>query len=205
MSTQRLQVGVGINMKTESILRQKSSFTTDEAREHGLSPRMLSYYVQSGRLERLARGIYRFTDYVGKEKNLAWEELAVAAQRVSSGVVCLISALNYYELTDERMKEHWIAVPHSHPRSHFPMTRIIRMRNINLGVQKKIIADIEVRIFDPERTIVDSFRLLDFETAMKALKLYLKGQCGKPNIKKLNAYAKELRVNIEKYVAPIMA
>lgn len=192
-------------MKEDLILRQKSSFTTEEAREQGLSSRMLSYYVQSGEIERLARGTYRFADYVGKDKNLAWEELAVAAQRISSGVVCLISALNYYGLTDERMKEHWIAVPHSHPRSHFPLTRIIRMRNINLGVQRKIIADIEVKIFDPERTIVDSFRILDFETAMKALKLYLQGQCGKPNIKKLNGYAKELRVNIEKYIAPIVA
>lgn len=191
-------------MKSDLILKQKPSFTTDEAKKYGLSSRMLSYYVQRGEIERLARGTYRFAEYIGKDKNLAWEELAVAAQRVSSGVICLISALNYYELTDERMKEHWIAVPHSHPHSHFPMTRIVRMRNINLGVQRKVIADIEVKIFDPERTIVDSFRLLDFETAVKALKLYLKGQCGKPNIKKLNAYSKELRVNIEKYIAPIM-
>lgn len=197
-------MGVGVYMRAELILKDKSSFTTDEAREHGLSPRMLSYYVKNGEIERIARGTYRFADYIGKDKNLAWEELAVAAQRVSNGVVCLISALNYYELTDERMREHWIAVPHSHSYSHFPMTRIVRMRNINLGVQKKVIADIEVKIFDPERTIVDSFRLLDFETAMKALKLYLKGQCGKPNIKKLNEYSKELRVNIEKYIAPIM-
>lgn len=191
-------------MSTELILKKKPSFTTDEAREYGLSPRMLSYYVKSGEIERIARGVYRYADYVGKDKNLEWEELAVAAQRVSNGVICLISALNYYELTDERMREYWIAVPHSHAHSHFPMTRIIRMRNMNLGVQKKIIADIEVKIFNPERTIVDSFRLLDFETAMKALKLYLQGKCGKPNIKKLNEYARELRVNIEKYIAPIM-
>lgn len=188
----------------KSILKSKASFTTEEAKELGLSPRMLSYYVNKGEIERIARGVYRFSDYMGKSENLKWEELTVAAQRISNGVICLISALNFYGLTDERMKEHWIAVPHSHPHAHFPLTRIVRMRNMNLGVQKKIIADIEVRIFDPERTIIDSFRLLDFETAMKALKLYLNGACGKPNLKKISQYSKELRANVEKYIAPLM-
>jgi len=75
---------------------------------------------------------------------------------------------------------------------------------MSLGVQKKRIADTEVKIFDPERTIIDSFLLLDFETAMMALKLYLQGKCGKPNLKKLNMYSKELRASIGKYLAPLL-
>ncbi len=197
-------MGAGVYMSLESELRTKSSFTTEEARAHGLSSRMLSYYVSRGQIERLSRGVYRFSDYMSKDGNLMWEELAVAAQRISGGIICLISALNYYGLTDERMKEHWIAVPHSHPHAHFLMTRIVRMRNMSLGVQKKRIAEIEVKIFDPERTIIDTFRLLDFETGMKALKLYLQGKCGKPNLKKLNMYSKELRVGIDKYLAPLL-
>lgn len=186
-------------------LKSKATFTTEEAQEYGLSPRMLSYYVKKGVLERMARGVYRFSDYIPKDENVLWEDLAVAAQRVSNGVICLISALNYYGLTDERMKEYWIAVPHSQPHSRFPLTRIVRMRNMKLGVQTKVIAEIEVRIFDPERTIVDSFRLLDFETAIKALKLYLKGECGKPDLKKLSRYSKDLRANIEKHIVPLLA
>lgn len=187
-----------------SELRRKPSFTTDEAKQFGLSPRMLSYYVEKGELERLARGVYRFTDYIGKDVNLMWEELAVAAERISGGVICLISALNYYGITDERMKEHWIAVPNSYGHAHFPMTRIVRMRNITLGVKTIKMAGIDVKIFDVERTIIDSFRILDFETAMKALKLYLAGKCGKPDIKKLNLYSKELRGGITKYLAPLL-
>ena len=142
-------------MDLESDLRAKSSFTTDEAKKHGLSPRMLSYYVSKGQIERLSRGVYRFSDYMIKDANLQWEELSVAAQRIPGAVICLISALNYYGLT-------------------------------------------------VERTIVDSFRLLDFETAMKALKLYLQGKCGRPNIKKLNLYSKELRAGVNKYLAPLL-
>lgn len=187
-----------------SDLRRKPSFTTDEARGQGLSPRMLSYYVAKGELERLARGVYRCTDYVGRDENLQWEELAVAAERLPGGVVCLVSALNFYGITDERLKEHWIAVPNSYGRAHFPMTRIVRMRNMSLGVKTIKLAGIDVRIFDVERTIVDAFRILDFETAMKALKHYLAGKCGKPDIKKLSRYSKELRGGVTKYLAPLL-
>lgn len=55
-------------MKAKLILKDKSSFTTDEVREHGLSPRMFSYYVKNGEIERIARDIYRLADYVRKEK-----------------------------------------------------------------------------------------------------------------------------------------
>lgn len=187
---------------TASKLKIRSSFTTDEARRSGLSPRMLNYYVGKGEIERIAKGIYRFSDYIAKDENIQWEEMAVAAQRMN-GVICLVSALNFYGLTDEMMKENWIAVPHSNSYSHFPMTRVVRMRNMELGIHKKKIAEIEVKIFDPERTIVDSFRLLDFETAMKALKLYMGGKCGKPNIKKIIQYSKELRTDIQKYTASL--
>lgn len=191
-------------MGLETKLSEKSSFTTDEAKRFGLSPRMLSYYVEKGEIERLGRGVYRFVNYIGKDENLMWEELAVAAQRISGGVICLVSALNYYGLTDEKMKEHWIAVPHNQSHAHFQMTRIVRMRNMNLGVKTKKIADINVKIFDIERTLIDSFRILDFETAMKALKLYLSGKCGRPDIKKLNMYSKELRAGVDKYLAPLL-
>jgi predicted transcriptional regulator of viral defense system len=201
--TQPLSVGAGVYMLDE--LKLKPTFTTFEAQEHGLSARMLTYYVKTGVLDRVARGVYRFSDYIPKDENVLWEDLAVAAQRVSNGVICLISALNYYGLTDERMREYWIAVPHAQAHSHFPLTRIVRLRNIELGVEKKVIAEIEVKIFNPERTIVDSFRLLDFETAIKALKLYLKGECGKPDLKKLSRYSKELRANIEKHIVPLIA
>lgn len=191
-------------MRSNIELRNKSSFTTAEAKRLGLSVRMLSYYVEKGEVERLGRGVYRYSDYIGKDENLMWEELAVAAQRIPGGVICLISALIYYDLTDEKMKEHWIAVPHNQSHAHFQMTRIVRMRNISLGLRTKKIADINVKIFDVERTIIDSFRLLDFETAMKALKSYLAGKCGKPDIKKLNSYSRKLRGGVDKYLAALL-
>ena len=180
-------------------LKNKPYFTAKDAEELGLSKRMLHYYFKKGELKRLARGVYRHESYLPSDQHFQWEDLAVAAQNIKDGVICLISALSYYDLTDAMMREFWIATSQPNSKAKFPMTKIVRMRNLTLGVDEIEIAGAKVKIFDPERTIVDSFRLLDRETAIKALRAYLQKQ-KKPNINKLTKYAKELGVDIEKYL-----
>ena len=187
-------------------LIKKPFFTIKEAEKQGVSRRMLSYYVANGEMERIARGIYCSSHYKPSEKNLRWEDIAVAVSNIRGGIICLVSALVYYDLTDEIMKEFWIAVDNSHSKAKFPLCRIIRMRNIVIGVNTIKMAGLKVKIFDKERTIIDSFRLLDFETAMKALKKYLQGRKGKPNINKLNRYIKALRASkVQEYITALIA
>jgi len=187
-------------------LIKKPFFTIKEAEKKGISRRMLSYYVGNGEMERIARGIYCSSHYSTDEKNLQWEELAIAVNNIRGGVICLISALIYYDLTDEIMKEFWIAVDNNHSKAKFPLCRIIRMRNMAIGVNTIKMAGLKVKIFDKERTVIDSFRLLDFETAMKALKKYLQGGNEKPNINKLNRYVKELRASkVQDYITALIA
>ena len=184
-------------------LNKKPFFTIKEAKKYGISRRMLSYYVKQRELNRIARGVYCSTHYEPFEKNLKWKEMAVAVSNIQGGVICLISALVYYDLTDEMMKEFWIAVDNNRSKVTFPLCRIIRMRNIKIGIVTITIAGLKVKIFDKERTIIDSFRILDLETAMKALKQYLLTE--KPNINKLNRYVKVLRAsNVQKYITALI-
>ncbi len=175
-------------------LDKKPFFTTKEASKQGVSPRMLNYYVKKGLIERVARGVYSSKNYESEDQDLRWEDLAIAAKNINGGVICLVSALTYYDLTDEIMREFWIAVENDNSKASFPLCRIVRMRNMKLGVKTIKMSGIKVKIFDIERTLVDSFRLLDFETSMKAIKLYLSGEKGRPDFKKLNKYITELRV-----------
>jgi predicted transcriptional regulator of viral defense system len=183
-------------------LVNRSFFTTKEAEELGVSRRMLSYYVKSGLFERIGKGAYRGTNlsHIQDEK---WLELATVAKR-TNGVICLLSALIYYELSDDFMDEYWVAIPHEQSKLDIPDTRIIRTRNFASGIDEVEIAGMKVRIYDRERTIIDCFRLLDIETAMKALKMYMSGKNKKSDIKKLNRYAKELRHDISKYLLPFI-
>jgi len=58
-----------------------------------------------------------------------------------------------------------------------------------------------MKIFDRERSIIDAFRYLDKEIALKALQAYLKTtKENKPDFKKLRKYAKTLRVDLTPYI-----
>ncbi|OGT64074.1 MAG: hypothetical protein A3J38_00505 [Gammaproteobacteria bacterium RIFCSPHIGHO2_12_FULL_45_9] len=82
-----------------------------------------------------------------------------------------------------------------------PTTKVVRMRNLTLGKTTIKIGNVTLPIFDRERTIVDAFRYLGRETALKALKIALaKRGAEKVDIEKIRKYAKILRVKIEPYL-----
>lgn len=75
------------------------------------------------------------------------------------------------------------------------------MRNMSLGLRTVKMGKYKVKIFDRERTIVDSFRYLSDEIAIKALQAYLKpSDKQKVDLPKLSRYAKILRININSYI-----
>lgn len=174
-------------------------FTIAEAAKHGVSRQLLAYHVKKGALERLHPGAYRSVVYEPRV-DFEWEGLVQAALSIPDSVICLISALCYYRLTDQVMRESWIAVPHDQRAPKRPKTRIVRMRNLSLGVVKIRLGAYAVHIFDRERCIVDAFRYLDKEIAIKALKRYLQVSSQKPDFNKLQSYCSKLRVNLMPYI-----
>jgi predicted transcriptional regulator of viral defense system len=75
------------------------------------------------------------------------------------------------------------------------------MRNTTLGKTTINLGETTVPIFDKERTVVDAFRYLGKETAIRALKTYFApGKKQKPDIKKMRNYAKRLHVPIEPFL-----
>ena len=175
-------------------------FTAADARVAGIPSRMLAHFCKKGVIERVIRGVYRGSQ-AKIEIDFQWEDLALMAMGIPNGVICLISALCYYGLTDQIMRQFWIAIPHASKCPQRPKTRIIRMRNIELGQREIQFGTVHLKIFDKERTVVDSFRYLSKEIAIKALQAYLR-QSGsaKPNLNKLLKYAKTLRVDIHPFI-----
>jgi len=174
-------------------------FTAEEAVKRGVPRHTLAYLVKRGDLERIHRGTYRFSKYE-PEVEFQWENLGLVSASTPGSVICLISALVFYDLTDQVMREIWLAVPHkAHPPKRLN-TRIVRMRNIDLGKTSITLGEYNVQIFDRERCIIDAFRYLSKEIAIKALQRYFQSSVAKPDPKKLGAYAKKLRVNITPYI-----
>lgn len=179
----------------------RPSFTVDEVKKLGVSPAQLGYYIKKGLVKRLGRGIYQNAEYQPPSENFRWEDLIEAVLSAPGGVICLISALAIYDITEEIPREHWIAVSHATSIHREGKIRILRFRNMELGKTEIDLSGVKIHIFDRERTIIDSFRLLSRETAIKALKMALSQKgTARLHLKKLQAYAKKLRFNIAPYL-----
>lgn len=186
--------------KIVQVFAETPVFTAAEARAAGIPSRMLSHFCKKGVIERVSRGVYRGTRS-NAEIEFEWEDLALTAMSIPNGIICLTSALCYYGLTDQIMREFWIAIPHASKSPQRPKTRIIRMRNIELGQTEIQMGVSRLKIFDKERTVIDAFRYLSQEVAIKALQAYLRQRgSDKPNLDKLMKYAKSLRVDIHPFI-----
>lgn len=175
-------------------------FTSQQARHVGVSSALLAYYLNLGLLTRLQRGVYQATNAPIKT-SLQWGDLLQILQAIPQGIICLATALSIYGYSEEKNRQYWIAIPHATSAKVSILVKIIRMRNITLGKTTMVLDGTKVSIFDRERTIVDAFRQLSREVAIKALKIALtKKGVEKLDLVKLQAYAKKLRLNIKPYL-----
>ena len=187
-------------LTTLAPLLKKAYFTAAEARSLGIHPSLLSHYVKTGHLKRITRGVYQSTHYHNPSL-FQWHDLIESVHTIKGGVICLISALSIYDLTEEIPRKHWIAIPHRTSIQAGSMVKIVRYRNIDLGKTEIKLEGVLIPIFDRERTIIDSFRLLSHEIAIKALKMALsKSGKNRLDIRKLEEYAKQLRFKITPYL-----
>jgi predicted transcriptional regulator of viral defense system len=126
-------------------------------------------------VERLSRGLYRLTD----SKPLGNPDLVAVSKRVPGGVVCLISALSFYDLTDEIPHAVDVAVSRNAepPRVDYPPIRAFRFsaEAFTEGVTIHMIDAVEVRIYSPEKTLADCFKFrnkIGLDTVKDALRRY---------------------------------
>ena len=143
----------------------------------GIDPHVLTAMVSQGELERVQRGLYRFADN--------WSEhtsLATATTAAPEAVVCLLSALEYYDLTTATPSEVYLAIPRKArpPRLEYPPVRVIRYgeRMFSHGITLQPLSHGQtVRIFSREKTIADAFHfsnIVSHDVAMEALRTYLR-------------------------------
>lgn len=167
---------------------------TQQALERGVHPRTLYAMHESGQLERLSRGLYRLSVLPPLED----PDLAVVSTRVPQAVVCLISALSLHELTTEIPHAVYVALPRNMPAPQLdhPPLEVFRFSEpyLSLGVEEREQDGFRLRLYDPEKTLVDCFRMrgrIGVSTAVEALRLYRESPTAQPG--KVLEYAEQCR------------
>ncbi|RWM40272.1 hypothetical protein [Mesorhizobium sp.] len=115
--------------------------------------------------------------------------MAEVATRVSKGVICLVSALQFHEITLQLPRSVWIAIGSKDrkPAIDYPPIRVARFgeKALTLGVKTYTIGAVPVRIFDSAKSIVDCFRFrstVGLDVAMEALHMGWRSRKAKPDV-----------------------
>ena len=198
---------MGKNKRKQSItpiqkLLKKPMVSSKDFRENGYPPGLLRYYEKKGFIKRVERGLY-VNNQNPPDIEFKYEDLVYVVLSIPNGVITGISALDIYDFTDEISRFHWIAVPHGTSIGPRRLATIIHTRNPNIGLTSIKLGDISVPIYEPERVLVDAFKLTDRETAIKSLREAFRAGKKRMNINKLVDYSKKLRTNIIPYLETI--
>jgi predicted transcriptional regulator of viral defense system len=161
-------------MQTEKIIdlaRERGVIRAADVEETGASRTLLPHLADKGVLRRVSRGVYALVDYQPEH-----ETLLAAAAAVPHGVICLLSALQFHEITTQMPMETWIAIRRG--------TRMPTCKGINLqvvkftgpafseGIEECDTDGIRIRVYSPAKTVVDCFKFrnrIGLDVAREAL------------------------------------
>jgi predicted transcriptional regulator of viral defense system len=146
-----------------------------DALRGGVSRKTLYAMRDSGVLEALSRGLYRLTEL----EPLGNPDLVTVATRIPQGVLCLISALAFHELTTQVPHVIDVALERGtrKPRLDYPPTRFFWFSGpaFHEGIETRQLDAAAVRVYDPEKTVVDCFRYrnkIGMDVVLEALRFW---------------------------------
>jgi predicted transcriptional regulator of viral defense system len=150
---------------------------TGQAKKLGIDQPILIQMCEEGLLAKEARGLYRLADL----PPLSNPDIVQVAMRVPNSVICLISALNFHQLTTQIPYRIYIAVPQKNktPRIDYPPLDIVYLskKPYFAGIEEHTLDGVSVRIYSREKTIADCFKFrkkIGLDIALEALKDYLR-------------------------------
>ncbi len=138
----------------------------------GCSRTLLPYLTEQKVLRRVTRGAYALADYAPEN-----EAFLATAASVPHGVICLLSALQYHEITTQLPVKTWIAIQRG--------TRMPTCKGLNLqvvrftgmafseGIEKHDNDGVPIRVYSPAKTVVDCFKFRNrtgLDVAIEALR-----------------------------------
>lgn len=155
------------------LLRQKGMLRPSDLAGIGAPRVVLTRMTANGQLEKAGRGLYRLPDSQGSEH----ESLAAIATKVPQAVFCLLTALQFHELTTQLPRQVWIAMPRgSHaPKIDYPPIKMVQYAGeaYSEGIEVLERDQVALRVYCVAKTIADCFKhrnKIGLDVALEALK-----------------------------------
>ena len=145
--------------RLEQFLREHGGFVRlEDLRQQGIDRRHLYALAEEGSVERVAQGLYRSTDV----ELCPADDLAEAAIAVPRGVICLVSALVYHDLTDENPSWVHMAIENKRWAPHVitPPVKAYYFSGeaFSAGIEEVQLDGVPVRVYNVEKTLADCLK-----------------------------------------------
>lgn len=132
----------------------------------------LSRLVKQGKLLQVAYGLYSLPETQFDEK----QSLIEVQNLVPKGVFCLLTALQFHNLTTQNPFQVWLAVERNAavPRIRSVQNRIFRISSemFDAGIEEHQVEGGTIRVYSPAKTVADCFKYrnkVGLDVAMEAL------------------------------------
>jgi predicted transcriptional regulator of viral defense system len=161
----------------------------------GVHTRSIKSAMEEGLITKVKHGLYRLTD-TPVISNQSFVDISHA---IPEGVICMLSALSYYELTTFNPTVISVAIHRKSwkPKIEYPPVEFyyFSTKQFEAGIDTIMLDGHKIHIYCPEKTICDCIRYrnkLGIDVAKEALSEYLKRK--NRDLEKLMKYAEICRV-----------
>ena len=155
--------------------KERKIFRARDAETHcGASSRVyLNRLLVEGKLTRAGHGLYSIAESNFNEM----QDFLEVAVKVPRGVLCLLSALRFHELTTQNPFEVWLAIEN---KMRIPKVETVPVRFFRFapqvyeaGIEIHRIEGVEIKVYSAAKTVADCFRYqstVGFDVAIEALR-----------------------------------
>ena len=141
-----------------ALLKERGMARVSELTKAGITATTIARMKEKGLILQLSRGLYQPADSDLQANHV----LAEASKIAPKGIICLVSALAFHELTDTMPPRVWVAIGSRDrkPSATYPALEFVRFNEkvLHSGIEAHKIEGVTVSIYSPAKTVVDLFR-----------------------------------------------
>lgn len=160
--------------KVLKIAKRKKVFRANDVDvDSNLSRKYIARLVKEGSLVKVGYGLYSLAEHGFTES----QDLIEVAVKVPKGIVCLLSALRFHDLTTQNPFEVWIAIERE---SRIPKVENVPVRFFRFapkvyqaGIETYFIEGVEIKVYSAAKTIADCFKYqktVGLDVALEAMR-----------------------------------
>lgn len=159
--------------KVIEIVKESSVVRPKDLDAHNVPRKYLSRLHNKGLLTKVSRGLYTLAE----DEPATHRTLAEVSKRIPNAIVCLLSALQFHEISTQMPFEVWIAVD---TKAWRPVEKQLPIRIVHFsgealseGVEEHLIEGVLVKVYTPAKTVADCFKYrnkIGLDVALEALR-----------------------------------